>query len=394
MVDGQQRITALSSVLTWFAERPEAADYQSRAFGLTKHLREFTIPAYQVVQDDVRVLQDIFDRMNNYGKRLSRAEVFSALNAGPESAAGDRLTIDRVAEHIDDRFGFGTLDADTVLRAILARRGPDVQREIRQEFDDANRRSVLEFQNEDKDTAFVKLPDQLYADVPVNEFAMMSMASMIGIEVPEIRLVHRDEIDGLPPDVWAGREEWAYAVRRFDRTATRGAVHMEDLAQVRNVYPDAKYDGNYETVASLIYRGHDVDSLREFARRLTFTILISNGDAHLKNWSVIYTDPRIPVLAPAYDLVSTRYYMGGEETLGMKFAGMRRFDSVRLSAFSRLERRLGITAGLADEAEGVIRRVLEVAPQALDPLAGNPGLKADVAASIVERSRSLRAGAA
>jgi hypothetical protein len=99
----------LAKVLTWFAERPEAAEHRSKAFELAKYLREVKIPAYQVVQDDIEVLQDIFDRMNNYGKRLSRAEVFSALNAGPESEADDRLTIGRIAEYIDDRSDFGEM---------------------------------------------------------------------------------------------------------------------------------------------------------------------------------------------------------------------------------------------------------------------------------------------
>ncbi|MDQ2707101.1 MAG: DUF262 domain-containing protein [Actinomycetota bacterium] len=62
----------LSKVLTWFADHPEVNQHQTKAFELAKHLREFSVPAYQVVQDDVGVLQDIFDRMNNYGKRLNR----------------------------------------------------------------------------------------------------------------------------------------------------------------------------------------------------------------------------------------------------------------------------------------------------------------------------------
>jgi hypothetical protein len=100
------------------------------------------------------VLRQIFDRMNSYGKRLSRAEIFSALNAGDESDAEHTLTIDQIADHVEDGFGFGRIDADTVLRAILARRGPDVHREIRFEFDDDNRRGDLEFRNEDRDSAF------------------------------------------------------------------------------------------------------------------------------------------------------------------------------------------------------------------------------------------------
>lgn len=235
----------------------------------------------------------------------------------------------------------------------------------------------------------VKLPDQVYPDVPRNEFSMMSLAAAVGIDVPAVRLVHRDEIEGLPPDVWTSTEEWAYAVRRFDRADDRRSIHIEDLAQVRNVYPDAKYEGNYETVAGLVYRSRDVDSLREFARRLIFTVLISNGDAHLKNWSLIYTNPRIPTLSPAYDLVSTRHYMGGEEALALKFAGTRRFESVRLAGLEQLERRLNVAAGLADHAATVITQTVDQWPRFADIVAGNQRLQTDIAASIAERSRSL-----
>jgi hypothetical protein len=142
----------LRRVLTWFAKHPEVADLQDRAFHLTTIIRQYPVPAYHVEHGDTEVLQDIFDRMNNYGKRLSRAEIFSALNAGPEGTK--TLTIGEIAEHIDDELSFGRIDNDTVLYAILARRGHDVQREIRQEFDDDERRGVSDFPGEDRDTAF------------------------------------------------------------------------------------------------------------------------------------------------------------------------------------------------------------------------------------------------
>ena len=146
----------LAKVLKWFSQRPEAAEYQNAAFDLARDLRQFAIPAYQVVQsqDDILVLQQIFDRMNNSGKRLSRAEVFSAINAGTEHEAGDRLTTKRIAAQIDDRYGFGRVDDDTVLQCILARRGPDIQREIRWEFDPGRRRGVVDFPEEDRDDAY------------------------------------------------------------------------------------------------------------------------------------------------------------------------------------------------------------------------------------------------
>ncbi|MDQ2707099.1 MAG: type II toxin-antitoxin system HipA family toxin [Actinomycetota bacterium] len=236
----------------------------------------------------------------------------------------------------------------------------------------------------------VKLPDQRFPDVPRNEFTMMSLAGMSGITVPEVRLVHRDELDGLPTDVWPGREEWAYAVRRFDRTPERRSVHIEDLAQVRNVYPAQKYDGNFETVAALVYRGQDVAALHEFARRIAFNVLISNGDAHLKNWSLIYTDPRVPTLAPAYDLVSARPYMGATEDLGLKMTGSRRFSDVRLRTFTRLEQRLAAEVGLAETADDTAARTVEQWPRFADLLAHNDALRADIESSIMERSHLLR----
>ncbi len=236
----------------------------------------------------------------------------------------------------------------------------------------------------------VKLPDRVYPDVPRNELTMMRLAAAVGIETPAVRLVHRDEVSGLPERVWPDTEQWAYAVERFDRTAEGDLVHIEDLAQVRNFYPDDKYLGSYETVGALFYRGHDAASLREFARRLTLDILISNGDAHLKNWSLIYRDERIPQISPAYDLVSTRYYMG-EEELGLRFGATKHFDRVRLTDFDRLERRLGVELGLADVGRETIERVLARWPEVGESLRQNAALHADVTAGIHDRAVSLRA---
>jgi serine/threonine-protein kinase HipA len=240
----------------------------------------------------------------------------------------------------------------------------------------------------------VKLPDPQYPEVPRNEYAMMSLAAMSGIDVPEIRLIHRDELKGLPPSVWPGREEWAYAVRRFDRAGRRRRVHIEDLAQVRNIYPEAKYSGNYETVAALVYRGRDAEALREFARRLAFTILIANGDGHLKNWSLIYRDARTPTLSPAYDLVATapyREHLTDQETLALKFGGSRRFRSVRLTTFTRLQHRLSApTADLAGCVSELVDRVRVNWPRFANQLGDFPWLHNAITASIDENSRSLR----
>lgn len=244
----------------------------------------------------------------------------------------------------------------------------------------------------------VKTPDSRFRDVPSNEFTMMSLARAVGINVPEVWLVPRHQVDDrLPPNVWPEHEEFAYAVRRFDRDERRGRIHIEDLAQVRNVYPDRKYVGNFETIAALIYRGRDTESLLEFVRRLAFSVLISNGDYHLKNWSLIYPDGRVPRLSPAYDLVSTAHYMSSDrpEDLGLKFGGAKDFHRVRLWSFRRLQERLGVRhVDLADMAAATVERTVAEWPNYAGLLDAAPKLQAAVDLSIGMRSKTIRGAVA
>jgi hypothetical protein len=141
----------LQRLLRWFNQHPESTQYFEEAAKVAKAIREYSIPAYIVQQEDEDVLRDIFDRMNNYGKRLTRAEVFSALHGGARDD-GKSQTLADIVLNIDATFLFGEIDDVTVLSAILARRGPDVTRDIRVEF---RRESVSrEFSEETPDNAY------------------------------------------------------------------------------------------------------------------------------------------------------------------------------------------------------------------------------------------------
>lgn len=238
----------------------------------------------------------------------------------------------------------------------------------------------------------LKLPDQRYQNVPLNEFSMMKLAQKVGINVPEVRLVHRDQLTDVPANLWPTSENMAYAIRRFDRTASRGLVHIEDFAQVRGIYPYKKYTGSFETLASFIYRRYDIESLIEFTRRLAFNYVIGNGDAHLKNWSLLYIDPRRPVISPAYDLVATAIYKppGKPENFGLKFAKSKRFKSVTLGNFERLERKVNATgAGLRDVAHEVIQKTLSSWPEIAETLENSPWLQSSIGEGIAERASAI-----
>jgi serine/threonine-protein kinase HipA len=187
----------------------------------------------------------------------------------------------------------------------------------------------------------VKLPDNRYDRVPENEFSMMSWARATGIQVPEFRLERVADLEGLPAGIVL-REDLAYAVRRFDRPELGRRIHMEDMAQVLGLYSDEKYKKyNYETVAKVLLNVVGYTGLQEFLRRLVFIAAIGNGDAHHKNWSLLYPDGVHAALSPAYDLVSTLQYIPND-TIALNLARSKRFENITLTSFERLARKLDL----------------------------------------------------
>jgi serine/threonine-protein kinase HipA len=205
----------------------------------------------------------------------------------------------------------------------------------------------------------VKLPDNRYDRVPENEFSMMSWARAAGLQVPEFLLLRVADLEGLPEGITL-REEVAYAVRRFDRPEPGRRIHMEDMAQVLGLYSDEKYKKyNYETIAKIILNVSGGDALREFLRRLVFIIAIGNGDAHHKNWSLLYPNGVTAELSPAYDLVSTIQYMPND-TIALNLARSKRFEDVTLASFERLARKLDL---LGQDVMPVVKSAVETTLQ-------------------------------
>jgi serine/threonine-protein kinase HipA len=172
----------------------------------------------------------------------------------------------------------------------------------------------------------VKLPSTQFSAVPENEYVMLELARAIGIDVPEIRLVNISDIQGLP-EAAARMEGRALVVKRFDRQAGT-SIHMEDFAQVFGLFPDDKYGRrSYANIAAVLWAETGEVGTYEFVRRLVFSVMIGNGDMHLKNWSLLYPDGRAPVLSPAYDFVSTVPYIAGDK-LGLNFGGSQSLNEI------------------------------------------------------------------
>lgn len=198
----------------------------------------------------------------------------------------------------------------------------------------------------------VKLPAQNFTQVPENEWSMLHLAGETGIVVPEHRLVVLADIQGLP-DVGALAGVRALAVRRFDREAGEGRmrrIHIEDFAQVYNLYPADKYGKvSYANLANMVWTLTGEPGLEAFIRRLAFSVITGNGDMHLKNWSFVYPDGRTPELSPAYDLVSTVPYLP-KDRLALTLAGTRAMNDITFEHFKKLAQKAGVPERLVSNA--------------------------------------------
>ncbi|CAG9167670.1 type II toxin-antitoxin system HipA family toxin [Cupriavidus pampae] len=151
-----------------------------------------------------------------------------------------------------------------------------------------------------------KLPAQ-HDDAQVfNEFVSMQLAAAAGVNIAPVRVLPMSSIDveGLAESFGEGLHY--LAVDRFDR-GPGGRVHAEDGCQMLGRMPNKKYAGvdAYVRLVAVLYRlsPSGVQNVRQFFLRQAVNTLIGNSDAHLKNFSVIYHNGRLPELSPAYDIV-------------------------------------------------------------------------------------------
>ncbi|MDI5891900.1 type II toxin-antitoxin system HipA family toxin [Halomonas rhizosphaerae] len=190
----------------------------------------------------------------------------------------------------------------------------------------------------------IKPPSARHPWLPEAEFTSMRLAESAGVEIPNIRLISLEALEGLP-DINLPDEPNAYAIRRFDRVQ-QTRVHTEDMAQVLFRYPHEKYDGpSYEQIGRLLreFTGDGLASVQEFARRLLVNILLANGDAHLKNWSLLYPDQHTPSMAPAYDIVTTRAYIEGEREAALNLNGKKDWYRLNEDDFRRWSEKVGVS---------------------------------------------------
>ena len=141
--------------------------------------------------------------------------------------------------------------------------------------------------------------------MPANEHLTMQIARQVfDIETAESALI------------FFGNGDPAYITKRFDVVLGGLKLAQEDFASLAGMSPqthgtDYKYSGSYWDLFELMRENlpsYKVESLKLF-KLLIFNYLFSNGDAHLKNFSIIETPQGDFKLSPAYDLLNSRIHI-------------------------------------------------------------------------------------
>lgn len=149
----------------------------------------------------------------------------------------------------------------------------------------------------------VKSGAEEYAHLAQNEFLCLEAARLAGLETPPFWLSESGEL---------------FVMGRFDLTES-GRLGFEDMAVLLGLNKDPhdnyKYSQSYETLAAVVAQVcQHGDPLRELERLFSsvcLSVMVRNGDAHLKNFGVIYTHPdarETVQLAPVFDVTTTTVY--------------------------------------------------------------------------------------
>ena len=138
-----------------------------------------------------------------------------------------------------------------------------------------------------------------YPYLAANEYFCMTAAKRAALPTPEFYL---SENGGL------------FVMQRFDVAHNNEAIGFEDMCSLQALGTARKYSSSYERVAKSIsnFVSGDrlMDAREQFFATLVLSVMVRNGDAHLKNFGVLYNTPQSAVwLAPVYDVVTTTVYI-------------------------------------------------------------------------------------
>ncbi|NOT15940.1 MAG: type II toxin-antitoxin system HipA family toxin [Methylotenera sp.] len=190
-------------------------------------------------------------------------------------------------------------------------------------------------------TVIVKAEGDDYPSLACNEYFCMLVAKKAGL---------------LVPDFWLSDDGLLFVMSRFDRTPEGMALGFEDMAVLTGRHTSQKYEGSYEMIAQAVALYAGADSAAQLTRlfeRVALSCFLRDGDAHLKNFGMLYENPTTPrILAPVYDVVCTDIYPELDGKLALKLNKSKVYPTT--TVLLNYAKRLGLTNETANE---VLQRI-------------------------------------
>ncbi|RYH57776.1 MAG: type II toxin-antitoxin system HipA family toxin [Alcaligenaceae bacterium] len=136
-----------------------------------------------------------------------------------------------------------------------------------------------------------------FPGLAINEFLCMSVAKASGIVVPEFYLSDNTKL---------------FVMRRFDRDEQLNPIGFEDMTALMGLPAEQKYSKSYSSIARAIRMFCAPDriehSLSQLFAIVTLSCILGNGDAHLKNFGLLYEPGGVPALSPVFDMLTMAAY--------------------------------------------------------------------------------------
>jgi len=158
-----------------------------------------------------------------------------------------------------------------------------------------------------------------YPQLAANEFFCLKVAEKSGLDVSPYRLAE----DAL-----------ALVIDRFDLRPDGTYRGFEDFAVLNARRTDEKYRGSYEgsimkRFAEFANSTHVGEDLEKLFTLIVINCALRNGDAHLKNFGIVYDDVQGEArLAPVYDLVTTSVYLP-KDSMALTLNGTTKWASAK-----------------------------------------------------------------
>ena len=220
-----------------------------------------------------------------------------------------------------------------------------------------------------------------FPDTVQNEAFCMRVAKHLGLNVAS---VDTTQIGGHA----------LLVVERYDRVigadGTVRRIHQEDFCQATGVAPEQKYqeDGgpSLSRIAGILRDLGPPGSLERLLEAVTLNVLIGNGDAHGKNFSLLHADHGALTLAPLYDLMCTLYY--GDDRLAMYIDTVHQTNQVTAARIVNEATQWGMSQKRATD---VVVELLKKVPAALGLARDEtPGVPAKLVAVIKRQLKQLQ----